>query len=381
MQRAPDLDVVDLIYETIEDPNSWPKALAAIAQSMDASGGFLMLSFANQERIAISSPSIETLTKEYMTTWAKKDIRSNRIEERNLFLTKDTIVDSDVVTTEEMDNHEYYVDFLAKYDLRYFCASVWNVSPNLNVGLGIQRSKKEGLFSLEDQQHVMRFGRHIERAMRLRGQFSQERMYTESLEMLTLHSQHAVLIVTFDGEVKFANLAAGKLPADIASITASRLNIGAAAQRDAIFAAIQKACAPIPEVSDRLIFIPGNSTTLGYAVSIIPRPRVNRPAADHIHVNDNEALAVVAITPIKANETFDPVITRDYLGVTLGEARVAALIASGMSPREISMKLGLTEETVRVTLKQVYRKTGLNRQNELAAAIHALRSLPRALHP
>lgn len=381
MQLAPSLDVIDLIYETIEDPNRWPVALDAIARSMNSSGGFLMLSFSNYERFAISSPSIEALTKEYMTKWAKKDIRSNRIEERKLFLKKETIVDSDVVTVEEMEHHEYYTEFLARYDLKYFCASVWNVSSNLNVGLGIQRSKKEGLFSLEDQQQVMRLGRHIERAMRLRGQFSKERMYIESLEMLTLHSQCAVIIVASTGDVKFANHAAGRLPDHIASVAAGRLRIGAAAQRDAIFTAIQKACAPTPEICDQLIFIPSNSTSLGHAVSIIPRPRPNRSTCDYIYVSENDNLAIVSIHPIKANEIFDPVITRDYLGVTLGEARIAALIASGMSPRDVSIKLGLTEATVRVTLKQIYRKTGINRQNELAAAIHALRSLPRALQP
>jgi DNA-binding CsgD family transcriptional regulator len=92
----------------------------------------------------------------------------------------------------------------------------------------------------------------------------------------------------------------------------------------------------------------------------------------------NEALAILVLTPIKIDDRFDPAMTRDYLGVSLGEARIAALIAAGLSPREISIDLGLTEETVRVTLKQVYRKTGFNRQNELAAAIHALRALPRA---
>jgi hypothetical protein len=44
----------------------------------------------------------------------------------------------------------------------------------------------------------------------------------------------------------------------------------------------------------------------------------------------------------KANEPFDPGIVRDLLGVTLGEARIASLIAAGLTARETGTKLGVT---------------------------------------
>ena len=44
----------------------------------------------------------------------------------------------------------------------------------------------------------------------------------------------------------------------------------------------------------------------------------------------------------KANEPFDPGIVRDLLGVTLGEARIASLIAAGLTARETGAKLGVT---------------------------------------
>ena len=36
----------------------------------------------------------------------------------------------------------------------------------------------------------------------------------------------------------------------------------------------------------------------------------------------------------------DPALVRDILGLTLGEARVAALVGSGMAPRAAAEKLG-----------------------------------------
>lgn len=63
---------------------------------------------------------------------------------------------------------------------------------------------------------------------------------------------------------------------------------------------------------------------------------------------------------------------RDILGVTLAEARVAALIATRVSPREAAEKLGIKEETARFALKSVFFKSGLSRQSEFSALIGKL---------
>jgi len=59
----------------------------------------------------------------------------------------------------------------------------------------------------------------------------------------------------------------------------------------------------------------------------------------------------------------------DILGLTLGEARVAAQVGAGFTPREAAEKLGITEETARTALKHVFSKTGVSRQSELVALL------------
>lgn len=54
------------------------------------------------------------------------------------------------------------------------------------------------------------------------------------------------------------------------------------------------------------------------------------------------------------------------------EARVAALIGSGLSPRQAAEQLGISEGTVRTTLKHVFGKTGVSRQSELAVLLTKL---------
>ena len=79
--------------------------------------------------------------------------------------------------------------------------------------------------------------------------------------------------------------------------------------------------------------------------------------------------AIVLVIDPKPDEPADPAVVRDVLGLTLGEARVAALIGAGISPREAAEKLGIAEETARTALKRVFAKTGVSRQSELAALL------------
>ena len=70
--------------------------------------------------------------------------------------------------------------------------------------------------------------------------------------------------------------------------------------------------------------------------------------------------------------TFEPTILRDLLGLTLGEARLAALVGAGLPPKEAAQKLGIAEVTARSVLKSVFVKAGVSRQSELASLLTRL---------
>lgn len=55
--------------------------------------------------------------------------------------------------------------------------------------------------------------------------------------------------------------------------------------------------------------------------------------------------------------------------VTRGEARVLALVSEGMSAEDIGAALQIATATVRVHLRNVYRKLKINRQSDLVATI------------
>jgi DNA-binding CsgD family transcriptional regulator len=60
--------------------------------------------------------------------------------------------------------------------------------------------------------------------------------------------------------------------------------------------------------------------------------------------------------------TDDPELRR----LTLGESRVARLVAAGLSDEQIAVRLGITVVGVGADLSEIFRKLGLRSRTELA---------------
>ena len=60
------------------------------------------------------------------------------------------------------------------------------------------------------------------------------------------------------------------------------------------------------------------------------------------------------------------------LGLTPGEARVAALVGSGLPVKDAARDLGITESTARSALKVAYEKLRIGKQSELAKIVARL---------
>lgn len=71
----------------------------------------------------------------------------------------------------------------------------------------------------------------------------------------------------------------------------------------------------------------------------------------------------------------DPSAALQVFGLTPAEARVATLVGSGVSPKEVARRIGNTEGTVRTTINRIFAKLGLSRQGELVAFVARLSSL------
>jgi DNA-binding CsgD family transcriptional regulator len=101
------------------------------------------------------------------------------------------------------------------------------------------------------------------------------------------------------------------------------------------------------------------------AVYVLPTGPSSHPATRFLA----HACAIVLAIDPEAGEPADTALVRDVLGLTLGEARMAALVGSGLAPREAAKKLSITQDTARSVLKHVFSKTGVSRQSELVVLL------------
>jgi len=69
------------------------------------------------------------------------------------------------------------------------------------------------------------------------------------------------------------------------------------------------------------------------------------------------------------NESVD--LLRSHFGLTPAEARLALHLVAGETLRCAAVKLSITYETARTSLKNIFRKTGTCRQAELIILILA----------
>ena len=83
-------------------------------------------------------------------------------------------------------------------------------------------------------------------------------------------------------------------------------------------------------------------------------------------------LGVLVVTKLGATGVPSSDLVQRLFALAPAEARVATLIGSGLSPRHAAAKLGISEGTVRTTLKHVFTKVGVSRQSELAVLLTKL---------
>ena len=197
-------------------------------------------------------------------------------------------------------------------------------------------------------------------------QRARERAAGDRLLALVNCLDGGAVLLDADGLAVLVNDAARAILGDGISLAKDRLVV-AVGQQEALDALVTSALSPatapgsLEPIAVKRMF--GRKPLLLQAVPIGPC---------HMHTLDispgSVSLALILITdldrPVRAS-------TRELelLGLTPAEARVAAAVGSGLSPRQASQRLGISESTTRSALNLVYGKLMIGRQSELALIV------------
>ncbi len=353
---------IDAIYEAALEPALWPQALQAMADCFHDAGAVLIWRRENGGYGTMVSPGLRQWQLDYDTNWQQHDPRPLRCFEHSYLSALDGLTDRDVMTAEEIETLPIYTQFLASHGLGCFGATYISPDPTVDAAISIQRSKDKPPFEREELQKIGLLGRHVERSLRL----SIRLFDAEScnLGMREILSRLGIGVFALDDalQVVFANPASRKgFDVFVAGDNRSEPALTASARQK-----IERALAQAgSNETQKLANIVIEHSEVGPSATLYVLPVSENSAASHDMLT--RARAIVLMIEANGDAPPDPALVRDILGLTLGEAKVAALVGSGMAPRAAAEKLGIAESTARTVLKRVFAKAGVSRQSELVA--------------
>jgi DNA-binding CsgD family transcriptional regulator/PAS domain-containing protein len=360
---------VEEIYAAGLEPARWPDALQRVADCFDDVGTLLLYGRDDGQFGYIETESLNQLIPAFRHEYGGEDLRTARAVERGIFLTHDVATDRDCVSLDEIETHPFY-RWLKSRGLKYFATAFVCQEFRVNVGVAVQRSLSKPPYSHDELQLLARLGRHVENALRLSVRLLNSELVQERLGDALGRLRIGVFALDSLGRVTFSNSAAERLAGDGLEIVDKSLRFSALDHRITIQSMIKRFDLGDIESSDYLkpILVHRARAERPLMVYILPISRSPKVAENFLTF----ARVIILIIDPQVSDPADPAMVRDLLGLTLGEARVAALVGSGVGPREAAARLGLTEETTRTTLKRVFFKTGISRQSELTALLTRL---------
>jgi DNA-binding CsgD family transcriptional regulator/PAS domain-containing protein len=261
----------------------------------------------------------------------------------------------------EIDTHPIYTEFLPSLGIGWFGAASVAPASKVDLMVSVQRAKAKGPFSQAELATVYDLSRHVEKSFRLSMRlFEAERLNIGSMEALD-GLDIGVVVIDAKRRIVFSNPRSQHLLRLV--VKKETLNFSSASVRDSFERAIRGCYQPTDLLHPFVIEPPDSRTpTIAYFFPIGRSPRSLEGLL-------TRARAIGLLFEDTPDEPADPAFLRDLLGLTLGEARIAALVGHGISPKLAAEKLGIAESTARTALKRVFSKTGVSRQSELAALL------------
>lgn len=344
--------IVDLIYEAAIVSDLWPTTIEAIANQTGCYGGALFSIKPDSNMVCASqtcAPHLKALIEE---GWAERNIRAQRLVSKAQV---GFVTDHDLCSTDEIENHPIYTQFLRPRGLGWSIATYIAGADDDIVIFSIDQSFDKGPVSQSVGKYLDHTRPHIARAALLAAQFNIERIQGSltNLEMLGIPA----FAIHRNGKVRLANHHAHKLQSQIKITAFDKLQIIDDATRQNFHHAmasvhLNQAPCSLPA--------PGLDNAPPIVIHLIP---VRRQARD-IFCNVD---AIVAVVPLNFPGQSIGMLMKKLYDLTQAETVVAEALISGLTVQAIAQRQGLSTETIRSHVKKVLLKTGSNRQADLIA--------------
>lgn len=346
------------VFDAAVDPSRWTGALEIVAEATGGMGAGLMPLRGGLPGTPVSGSFAEAMKAYVQDGWISRDIRYRGTK---TLLRTGVATDLDFISSEEMDRHPYYQEWLRPFNGRWFVAVKIGTQEEQWV-LSIQRTAAQGPYVGEELTQLARLARELTGAAELAQAFGNAKMES-ALHAFEL-SQRAVVMFNARGEVVRHNKSAEALMGADLRIQRRRLVSTSLEATNALDHALSAAVWSNSSPSVPVVLPRANNVRplLAYVIRLTPAT-MEAFAPCHIVVN---------LVDLDAVHRPPPAALRSAFGLTPAEANLAIGLASGGSLSTVADELNIALETARHHLKSVFAKTGVSRQSELTSLLSRL---------
>ena len=357
----------DLIEAAFADaalnPSAWGKALALVAAQAESYGAILIPVTGGAVPNYPISDAMSASAESYIRDgWYLRDERYLGIKK---MMQTGIVDDLDISQLDRIKRHPYYQEFLAPHGLRWF-AGVRIAAGDDVWCLSIQRKINQEPFSRAEKNRLARISDRLSTSAVLARALGTANA-TGALEAFEV-SGKAVVLLNRRGEVFRANKSAEQLLGGDVRIEKRKLvsfdaSATAALNRslhELMFQSAGGSLAPPVALPRR-----GRRPILAYPAKL--SAAVSNPLAD--------CQAIVVLVDLdKPHRHLPETVLQTTFNLTAAEARLAVLMASGLSLEFATDQIGIAKETGRNQLKSIFAKAGVKRQAELIAVLSSMLS-------
>jgi DNA-binding CsgD family transcriptional regulator len=369
-------EILERLYRAATGEARWECVFAAISESTSSNHAFYQeqdYPTGNTTRLLHDAVPLEAF-EAYLAEWVNVDPRLDfALRNPTEPLYNDYLLtDGD----KHIYNTPFYKDFLARYELQYWAAS--SVTPPISSDgknrvayLGINRRESAGHVSQKDCELLIGLRPHFERALSIEGKLgatgSRMDMLGDTLNALA----YGIVIVDGSATIKWANEKAKRILGSRDGIASEKGILAAttAIARKQLRNIIADACRTWQDPRLKpggAILIPREFGASIEAL-IAPLPSNSPPIADL--VNDLRNCAVCFLSERDQMEFNAEQALMALYGLTRSEANLAIELSNGATLREAADVRGVTYETARTQIKNIYSKTDTHTQAQLVGVV------------
>ncbi|MBB6095755.1 DNA-binding CsgD family transcriptional regulator [Povalibacter uvarum] len=278
------------------------------------------------------------------------------------------LAEEDFITRDEYDRNPHYQEFAVPADVPYICLATLDRTADLLVGLAVLRSKEQGHITREQRDLFQALAPHVRSAVRLHMQMAGngEAVLADAMDALAIPA----FVCDSAGVVKKLTAAAEKLVDGESGLELRQGRLTAKVSEDtqaleSAIRAVSHSALDIRTPATRTVVVRGAADDPALVLDVAALP------SSGLHPLLGTRVLVAARGPRGEGEQKSALLQNVY-GLTAAEADVASYLIAGRNAAAIAAARGVAVGTVRLQIKALLSKVGVNRQAELVAKLGQL---------